>query len=53
MIWYIQYLWWLVVKWVGQNIVIDKEHDEVCVGEGFRWLKSSLKCLHYLEIYSL
>ena len=22
---------------VGQNIETDKEHDEVCVGEGFSW----------------
>ena len=39
-IWYIQYLWWLVVKWeIGQNIETDEEHDEVCVGEDFSWLR--------------
>ena len=36
MIWYIQYLW---SNGVGQNIKTDEEHDEVCTGEGFSWLR--------------
>ena len=30
----VQYLWWLVVEWAGQNRETDEEHDEDCVEEG-------------------
>ena len=27
---------------IGKNFETDEEHDEVCVGEGFSWLRHNL-----------